>query len=58
MCGGKKKKGGRRKQMELEYINIDELKEYEGNAKRHPKKQIRQIMKSIEDYGYNDPIRN
>lgn len=42
--------------MEFEYINIDELKEYEGNAKRHPKKQIRQIMKSIEDYGYNDPI--
>ena len=42
--------------MELEYINIDELKEYEGNAKRHPKKQIKQIIKSIEDYGYNDPI--
>ena len=36
--------------MELEYINIDELKEYKNNAKRHPKKQIRQIIKSIEDY--------
>lgn len=42
--------------MELEIIDISELKEYKNNAKRHPKKQIRQIVKSIEDYGYNDPI--
>ena len=52
----KRKKAVEGSKMELEYLNINELKEYKGNAKRHPKKQIKQIIKSIEDYGYNDPI--
>lgn len=42
--------------LKVEYLNIDELKPYKNNAKRHPKKQIEQIKKSIEDFEFNDPI--
>ena len=42
--------------MEIVYKKINELKPYKNNAKRHPKKQIEQIKKSIEDFGFNDPI--
>lgn len=42
--------------MTIEYIKIDDIKEYEGNAKLHPREQIEQIKKSISDFGMNDPI--
>lgn len=42
--------------MKVEYINIDSIKEYKGNAKLHPREQIEQIKKSIEEFGMNDPI--
>ena len=42
--------------MELEQININELKAYQNNAKKHPKEQIEQIKQSIEAFGFNDPI--
>lgn len=42
--------------LKVETIEIDKLKPYEKNAKRHTKKQIEQIKKSIKDFGYNDPI--
>ena len=42
--------------MEIIYKKIADLKPYEFNAKVHTDKQIRQIMKSIEDFGFNDPI--
>ena len=35
---------------------ISELVEYEHNAKKHTKKQIKQIIKSIDEFGFNDPI--
>ena len=44
------------KELKIEKINIAEIKPYRKNAKRHPKKQIEQIKKSIEDFGFNDPI--
>ena len=40
----------------IEYIDINTIKPYKNNAKRHPKKQIEQIKKSIQKFGYNDPI--
>ena len=43
-------------ELKIEKINIAEIKPYSKNAKRHPKKQIEQIKKSIEDFGFNDPI--
>lgn len=42
--------------MVLEKINITDLKEYENNAKEHPEEQIQQIIASIKEFGFNDPI--
>ena len=42
--------------MQIEVVSIDKIKEYELNAKEHPKEQIEQIKKSIQDFGNNDPI--
>ena len=43
-------------ELKIEKINITDIKPYSKNAKRHPKKQIEQIKKSIEDFNFNDPI--
>lgn len=43
-------------ELKIEYVDIDELKAYEKNAKLHDKKQVDQIVKSIEQFGMNDPI--
>lgn len=40
----------------IEYVGIDTLKPYAGNAKMHPEEQIEQIRRSIEEFGMNDPI--
>jgi ParB-like chromosome segregation protein Spo0J len=37
-------------------LNIDELISYPQNAKIHDEEQIKAIITSIEEYGYNDPI--
>ena len=42
--------------MQIEVVSIDTIKEYELNAKEHPREQIEQIKKSIQDFGNNDPI--
>ena len=42
--------------MEIVNIKIDKLKAYEKNAKIHTKENIEAIKKSIEKYGFNDPI--
>ena len=42
--------------LKVEYINIDDIKPYAGNAKLHPAEQINQIIQSIEQFGMNDPI--
>lgn len=44
------------KKLKVEYINIEDLKEYENNAKIHTEKQIEQIENSIKKFGMNDPI--
>lgn len=33
--------------LKIEYVPIDSIKPYKGNAKKHPKKQIEQIKQSI-----------
>lgn len=40
----------------IEKVKIADLKPYPNNVKRHPKKQIDRIKKSIEEFGFNDPI--
>ncbi len=42
--------------LKIEYIPITELTEYDGNAKKHPEKQISQIAESIQKFGFADPI--
>lgn len=42
--------------IEIEYMSIDELKPYEKNARKHADYDVSQIAKSIEKYGFNDPI--
>lgn len=42
--------------LEIIKVGIDTIKEYDKNAKLHPKEQIEQIKKSIEKFGNNDPI--
>lgn len=42
--------------LKIEYLNINDLKPYEKNAKIHTEEQIKQIEKSIKDFGMVDPL--
>lgn len=50
--------GSMRPMPELEIVElpINELVEYENNAKLHPHEQVDQIANSISEFGNNDPI--
>jgi DNA modification methylase len=41
---------------QIEMITVDQLAPYAGNARTHTKKQIRQLAKSIERFGFTNPI--
>lgn len=42
--------------LQVEYLSLDKIKPYERNAKMHPREQVEQIKKSIEEFGFNDPL--
>lgn len=42
--------------LKIDYVPIGDVKPYGRNAKLHPRDQIEQIKKSIEEFGFNDPI--
>ena len=42
--------------LKIEYVDINSIRPYKNNAKQHPKEQIEQIKKSIEQFGMDDPI--
>lgn len=42
--------------LKIEYLNKIELKPYANNAKVHTAEQVKQIKKSIREFGFNDPI--
>lgn len=42
--------------MEIEYANIRDIFTYPQNVKIHTAEQIEQIKKSINDFGFNDPV--
>ena len=42
--------------IKIEYTALENLNPYEGNPKVHDEKQIQQIAKSIERFGFNNPI--
>lgn len=43
-------------ELKIEYMDKKTLKPYARNAKLHPAEQVEQIKKSIEQFGFNDPI--
>lgn len=43
-------------ELKIEYLPIEQIKPYAGNAKLHPAEQVEQIKKSIQDFGFNDPL--
>ena len=44
------------RKLEIKHRNVSELIPYAKNAKRHPAWQIKQIVASIEQFGFCDPI--
>ena len=42
--------------LKIEYMPIGSIKPYKNNAKLHPKEQIEQIKKSMQEFGNIDPI--
>ncbi len=44
------------KELKIVLKNINDIKEYDNNAKEHPDWQIEQIANSIQEFGFNDPI--
>lgn len=42
--------------MNYEYLNIAELQPAERNARKHAERDIEAIKKSIQEFGFNDPI--
>lgn len=42
--------------LKIEYVDINSIKPYKKNAKKHPRSQIEQIKNSIEQFGMDDPI--
>lgn len=42
--------------LSIEYVNVDSISQYENNAREHHEADISAIAKSIEEFGFNDPI--
>lgn len=42
--------------LKIEYVKKEDLKPYCNNAKIHTAEQVEQIKKSIEEFGFNDPV--
>ena len=42
--------------MEIELLALDEIKPYEGNPRAHPDRQIEVLKRSIEQFGFTNPI--
>lgn len=42
--------------LKIEYVSKEQLKPYANNAKLHTGEQVEQIKRSIEEFGFNDPI--
>lgn len=43
-------------ELQIEYLNIDEIKPYNRNTRKHTEKDIDKIKDSIRKYGFNDPL--
>lgn len=43
-------------ELKIEYVSLDSLRPYEKNARSHGKEDLKAIIASIKDFGFNDPI--
>lgn len=43
-------------ELKIEYVDIDTIEPYEKNAREHGKNDVKAIIKSIKEFGFNDPI--
>lgn len=43
-------------QLKIEYVSVDNLRPYEKNARSHGKDDLKAIINSIQEFGFNDPI--
>lgn len=43
-------------ELKIEYVDIDTIEPYEKNARAHGKNDVKAIIKSIKEFGFNDPI--
>ncbi len=48
--------GTERSDLSIAYRNVDALRPYERNARTHSKRQIRQIVDSIKEFGFTNPV--
>lgn len=46
----------KQQQLKVEDVLISKLKEYEFNSKKHPEWQVNQIIDSIREFGFCDPV--
>jgi site-specific DNA-methyltransferase (adenine-specific) len=44
------------KSLKIEYLNIDDIKPYDKNARKHTNFDVDKIADSISQFGFNDPI--
>lgn len=42
--------------LKIEYVRVNEINEYENNARKHEEHDVHAIAKSIEQFGFSDPI--
>lgn len=42
--------------LQVEYLNIEDLKAYEKNARTHSEEQIEQLCSSIREFGFTNPV--
>lgn len=43
-------------ELKIEYVSLDSIEPYENNARHHCKKDLDAIVKSIQEFGFKDPI--
>ena len=48
--------GKNEQQIGVSYVNIDSIKPYEKNARSHGQEDVKSIVASIREFGFNDPI--
>ena len=41
---------------QIEYVNVDDLKAYERNARTHSDEQVKQVAESIKEFGFTNPV--